>query len=1283
MRRYTRGNGTGSNRETSAAVNDRTRESGASTRCEALLRACFDEAPVGVGQLALDGRWLRVSARLADLLGASAADWADRPIHEAIHPAHLDAFTADLARLRSGDDTRVVRRLRIVTREGTSRWCDVSAALSRDSEGKPDFITVVIEPSVGREGPGEPTDFLAAIVHSSGDAVIGVDLRNRIVSWNYGAETIFGFKQAEILGRPVHILALPEHHRAIDALLDGIQGGAGAEHYEITAPGKRGEPMHVALTLSPVFDRSDRIIGRSITARDITAQVATTQAWRRDAELLDRLFTNVHILIAYMDRDFNFIKVNRAYARADDHDPEFFVGKNHFALYPNAENEAMFRIAVQTGRPSYVYERPFVYAKHPERGTSYWDWVLEPVTAADGGVEGLVLSLLNVTEKVEAKLALESTIAYTRSLVEANPDPLVTIGSDGRITDVNGATESATGCSRDQLIGTDFSDYFTEPEKARQGYQQAFAKGYVKDYPLEIQHVNGQVTPVLYNASVYRDKNGNVAGLFAAARDITERKRAEEAIRKSEGRLREAQRLTHIGNWELDLVNDVLYWSDEIYRIFEIDKDNFGASYEAFLSLIHPDDRAAVDAAYSHSVASRTPYSIDHRLLFPDGRIKYVHEQSETLYQDDRPLRSIGTVQDITDRKLAEEALRKANAYNRRLLEASVDPLVTIGRDGTITDVNEATIEATGRSREALVGRDFSDYFTDSERARAGYRRAFEEGMVRDYALELRHADGHTIPVLYNASVYRDDAGEVVGVFAAARDVTELQRASQALRKANAYNRSLLEASLDPLVTIDRNGCITDVNRATEEVTGLPRKQLIGTDFSNYFTPPEKAREGYREAFQRGYVRDYPLEVRHIDGHATPVLYNASVYRDENGDVMGVFAAARDMTERRKAEEEVSRLSRRNALLLESAGEGIYGLDTEGRCSFVNPAAARMLGYAPDELIGRSGHEIFHHSRADGTPYPVSECPIQRTYAEGQVFHGTDEYYWRRDGSGFPIEYVSTPIREEGKVLGAVVAFLDITERKQAEEALHRLNRELDERVKARTAELEAANKELESFSYSVSHDLRTPLRAIDGFSRILLTEYESRLDDEGKHLLRIVRENTEKMGQLIGDILTFSRTGRAEIRMTEVDMESLMKEVWEEVSQTEPGRRYDFRVSSLPPAHGDRALLRQVFVNLLSNAVKFTRPREIAHIEVDFATHANETIYRVRDNGVGFDMHYADRLFGVFQRLHSASEFEGTGIGLALVQRIVVRHGGRIWAESRLGEGATFYVALPRGEQP
>ena len=376
--------------------------------------------------------------------------------------------------------------------------------------------------------------------------------------------------------------------------------------------------------------------------------------------------------------------------------------------------------------------------------------------------------------------------------------------------------------------------------------------------------------------------------------------------------------------------------------------------------------------------------------------------------------------------------------------------------------------------------------------------------------------------------------------------VAERKEAERILELANAYNRSLLEASLDPLVTIDAGGKITDVNVATEKVTGRSRAELIGTDFSDYFTEPAKAKAGYQQVFDEGFVMDYALEIRRGDGHITPVLYNAAIYNDDAGNVIGVFAAARDITERKRAEDEI-----------------------------------------------------------------------------------------------------------------------------------RKLNRELEARVIERTAQLEASNKELEAFAYSVSHDLRTPLRGIDGFSLALLEDYADKLDDIGKDYLERVRAGALKMGQLIDALLNLSRLTRGEIKRATVDLSILARNAADELKKSEPDRRVEFIIAGGVTVKGDPVMLRAVMDNLLANAWKFTGKRDAARIEFGVKKADGKTAYFVRDNGSGFDMTYANKLFTAFQRLHGTTDFPGLGIGLATVQRIIHRHGGRVWAEGEVERGATFYFTL------
>ena len=670
-----------------------------------------------------------------------------------------------------------------------------------------------------------------------------------------------------------------------------------------------------------------------------------------------------------------------------------------------------------------------------------------------------------VVERKEAEEVLKLANAYNRSLLEASLDPLVTIDAGGKITDVNVATERVTGRSREELIGTDFSEYFTEPEQAKTGYQQVFEKGFVMDYALEIRRRDGHVTPVLYNAAVYRNEAGNVIGVFAAARDVTERKRAEDLEKLDEAR---NKCILRISQYPAASMRDLLDFA--LDEAIALSKSKFG-----YLYFYREDTQDFVLHAWSKEVMSECTIA-----------------NPQTDYQ-----------------------LEKTGIWGEVV-----------------------------RQRKPIIVNDFS--------APHPLKKGYPEGhapLLRFFSVPV-FSEGRIVAVVGFANrpaEYTDrDISQMTLLMDSVWKIVERKQAEEKLKLANAYNRSLLEASLDPLVTIDANGKITDVNLATEKATGRSRQELIGTDFSDYFTEPEKARAGYRRVFQEGSVMDFALEIRRKDGYITPVLYNAAVYRDEAGKVIGVFAAARDITERKKAEDEI-----------------------------------------------------------------------------------------------------------------------------------RKLNRELEARVIERTAQLEASNKELEAFAYSVSHDLRTPLRGIDGFSLALLEDYGDELDETGKDYLQRVRAGALKMGQLIDALLNLSRLTRGEVRRASVDLSSLARNAAEELRKSEPERRAEFIIASGAMVKGDPVMLRAVIDNLFANAWKFTGKRGAARIEFGITKAEGRTAYFVRDNGSGFDMAYANKLFTAFQRLHGTADFPGLGIGLATVQRIIHRHGGRVWAEGEVGKGAAFYFTL------
>jgi PAS domain S-box-containing protein len=336
----------------------------------------------------------------------------------------------------------------------------------------------------------------------------------------------------------------------------------------------------------------------------------------------------------------------------------------------------------------------------------------------------------------------------------------------------------------------------------------------------------------------------------------------------------------------------------------------------------------------------------------------------------------------------------------------------------------------------------------------------------------------------------------------------------------------------------------------------------------------------------------------------------------------------------------------------------------------VNEAAIRHYGYSRREFLGMTIKDIR----------PAEDVPALLADVKANRSTPTVTSVWRhrkKDGTLIDVEITSHEF-QFGEHKTKLVLAKDITEQLHAEAQVCQLNEELEERVSVRTAELTAANKELEAFSYSVSHDLRAPLRAIIGYSQLVLEDYAVRLDAEGHRLLGVIAAEALRMSQLIDDLLTFSGLGRQRVQMTDVDMTALALSAFQSLIATHLPKAPQLNIKTLPPARGDSAMLRQVFVNLLDNAIKFSRVRKDATIEIGGSCDQDQNVYYVKDNGVGFDEKYIAKLFGVFQRLHAEEEFAGTGVGLALVQRIILRHGGKVWAESELGEGATFYFAIP-----
>jgi PAS domain S-box-containing protein len=514
----------------------------------------------------------------------------------------------------------------------------------------------------------------------------------------------------------------------------------------------------------------------------------------------------------------------------------------------------------------------------------------------------------------------------------------------------------------------------------------------------------------------------------------------------------------------------------------------------------------------------------------------------------------------------------------------------------------------------------------------------------------------------------RREDGRLVEMAGVLCDVTERRLARQAAQQSGDKYQAVFETSPDAIaITRAADGVVIEANEAAARSLGQKRADTIGrTTGALGVWPDPRERERMLERLRTaGRLLHLPTTLRRGDGsHAEVLLSAAPVTLD--GDACVVWSW-RDLTELKAIEQALLDSERRYRQLFDEALDGIAIVSPQGRILDVNRIICAATGYAREELIGRHVAMMFdaaelaqHPLLLDAGPLPATGVRLERTVR-------------RKDGGAIPVEIQAGPLPDGN--LQAVVR--DISDRKRAEDAVRELNLSLERRVQERTAELEAANREMEGFSYSISHDLRAPVRAVAGFAELLRTQHAPALPEAAQRMLGRIEDNARHMAQLIDDLLEFSRTGRTALEVRDIDMQELARRVVDELLAASSARA-EVAVGALPAARGDAALLRQVWANLIGNALKFSRKAAQPRVEIRGRDTPLGPEYAVADNGAGFDMEYVGKIFGVFQRLHSPSEFEGTGVGLAIVQRVVEKHGGRVSAEGAPGRGATFRFTLP-----
>jgi len=765
-------------------------------------------------------------------------------------------------------------------------------------------------------------------------------------------------------------------------------------------------------------------------------------------------------------------------------------------------------------------------------------------------------------------------------------------------------------------------------------------------------------------------------GVFILSADITERRKNEEAFYLSEKKYRYLFDSNPFPMWVYDI--DTLNYLD----VNESAIISYGYSKEEFLKMSLKDIRPKEDIKALMDDVAVTRNSLNRAGIWrhrkKNGEIIFVEIVSHLIDFEGKPARLV-LANNVTEKVQAERKLKESENHYRTLADSGHALIWTSGTNRKCDYFNKSWLDFTGRELEQELGDGWAEgvHPDDLQRCIKIYNSAFDRREKFSMEYRLKNFKNEYRWIIDDGNPRYNSEGEFIGYIGFCLDITERKQAEDKINEANERFRKIYEDGPYGIVMADKDFKFIAANKKICDITGYSEEELKLFTFLNitYEEDKKKDIENVKKLISRE-INVYKTEKRYVrkDGKIIWGKLTVTSNYSKDGEFMYNLGMIEDITEKKNSEESLRFSEERLRQIVETSGVWVWEVDKEGLYTFVSKMEEGILGYETEELIGKKHfYDFFAPEVKDDLKKAAFEV-----FGKKQTFRNFENPNLHKNGNLVYLETSGMPLLDEnGNLAGYRGADRDITEKRKVENEIRKLNEELELRVDERTSQLMEANRDLEAFSYSVSHDLRAPLRAISGFSGLLLSDYFDKLDDEGKEYLQDIMRNAKNMGDLIDDLLQLSRYGRKQIERTEIKMKELFTSVFEE-EKSEAGYKGTLIFNDICDTKGDYTLMKQLVINLISNAVKFSSKAEFPKIEIGSSKNEKEIIYYVKDNGVGFDMKYSGKMFNVFQRLHKKEEFEGTGVGLAIVQRIINKHGGKIWAESKPGEGAIFYFTIP-----
>ncbi len=892
---------------------------------------------------------------------------------------------------------------------------------------------------------------------------------------------------------------------------------------------------------------------------------------------------------------------------------------------------------------------------------------------------------LDITAQKKAEERLEKSEERFRLLVSNVKDyAIIMLDTDGRIVSWNSGAENIKGYRENEILGKSFEIFYREEDRMngepRYNLEMANKYGHFEKEGLRIRKGGSQFwANIVFTA--LKDEQGKLYGYSKITRDVTERKKTQEQLEFMSRQINQSNDAI----FTVDATLKIKSWNrgaETLYgftREEALDKDPNELLQTSITS-------KQLDAALE-IIDKKDHWTGELQRKTKAGISIYVHSSTSTIRDNERNVTGYIAVSfDITDQK----HLREQVNYLASIVEQSTEAIFSRGLDRKFISWNKGAEKLYGYSSEEAIGKTAAELGLtrlSNEEIHTLEKQLMETGRW-EAEMNYYHKDGSVFFGATTGSSIKNEKGEEVSFNFIVKDISIRKQLEEQLKKSNEdlekkveertkeiymnekRFRALLENNNDIISLLDESARVIYRSPSAFRITGWSNEEIEGVNNKESVHPDDawRVQKMMQELATNpgkpvnGLFRKLNKSGQYLwlEGVAINLL------NDEN--VKACVLNFRDVTGRIEAEAVIAETLKEKNIILESIGDAFFAVDKNWTVTYWNRVAETALGVSKQQIVGKHLWDVFTDS-IDSLSYQK----YQQAVATGEVLHFEDYYAalnkWY-EISAYPSEN------------GLSVYFKDITERKKTQQEILELNTQLEEKVAKRTKELLKANEEMEAFSYSVSHDLRAPLRAIIGFTAILEEDYSSKLDAEAQRITSIIKMNTLKMGHLIDDLLTFSRMGRQDIIKTTIDNNNLVTEIIGGMNNNGHTHTIEWAIHTLPCVKADINTIRQVWVNLISNAVKYSSCTQLPKIEIGSLKQNGETTFFVKDNGVGFDEKYKNKLFKVFQRLHSAEEFEGTGIGLAIVEKVISKHGGKVWAEAEVNKGACFYFSLPSGAE-